>query len=64
MGKNSKGQETNDQHIHGSGRSRLLSIGKYVPSEWGWVRVTQTHKEGNKIWVSIEALELVEKSTQ
>ena len=64
MPKNSKHQETNDQHIHGSGRSRLLSIGKYWPPEWGWVRVTQTHKEGNKIWVSIEALELVEKSTQ
>ena len=62
MPKNSKHQETNDQHIHGSGRSRLLSIGKYCPPEWGWVRVTQTHKEGNKKWLTIEALELVEKS--
>ena len=62
MAKNSKHQETNDQKIHGSGRSRLLSIGKYCPPEWGWVRVTQTHKEGNKIWLTIEALELVEKS--
>ena len=63
MGRNSKGQETNDLHIHGSGRSRLLSVGKYVPSERGWVRVTKTHKEGNKIWLTIEALELVEKGT-
>ena len=62
MPRNNKGQETNDLHIHGSGRSRLLSIGKYVPSEWGWVRVTKTKVEGNKIWLTVEALELVEKS--
>ena len=61
MAKNSKGQETNDLHIHGSGRSRLLSVGKFLDAEWGWVRETKTHKEGNKVWLTIEALELVEK---
>jgi len=61
MAKNSKGQETNDQHIMRNNRQVTLSVGKYVEQDWGWVRVTKTHREGNKIWLTIEALELVEK---
>jgi len=62
MARNSKGQETNDLKIIRNGRQTLMSVGKYVLPEWGWVRVTKTHKEGNKIWLTVEALELVEKS--
>jgi len=62
MPKNSKGQEVNDQHIIRNGRRTMLSVGKYLPTDWGWVRVTKTHKEGNKIWLTVEALELVERS--
>ena len=61
MAKNSKHQETNDLKIMRNRRQTLLSVGKYVDQEWGWVRVTKTHREGNKIWLTIEALELVEK---
>lgn len=56
--KNDKNQETNDQHINTNGRSRLMSIGKVLPKDWSWVRVTRTRSDDNTVWLKIERMEL------
>lgn len=60
MPKNEKGQVTNDLHINSNGRSRLLSIGKFLPKGWGWVRVTKTKSTDDTVWLQIKRLNLVE----
>jgi len=60
MSKNSKGQETNDVHINSNGRARLLSVGKVIPAEWGWVRVVRTRHDDTTVWLQITKLELLE----
>lgn len=58
--KNNKGQEVNDQHINVSGRSRQLSVGKFLPRDWGWVRVTRTRSDDNNVWIHVERLVMIE----
>lgn len=60
MAKNSKGQETNDQHINVHGRSRQLTVGKFIPEDWGWVRVTRTQSKVGEVTLHIRRLEMVE----
>lgn len=54
--KNDKGQETNDQSINRTGRARLLSVGKFVPKDWGRVRVTRTKQDEHNVWIHIREL--------
>lgn len=60
--KNDKGQEVNDQHINVSGRSRQLSVGKFIPKDWGWVRVTRTRSDDNNVWIHVRRLVMVENT--
>ena len=60
MAKNEKNQETNDQRVHHSGRGRLLAVGKLLPADFDWVRVTRTRTSGNEVWLHIRKLELSE----
>lgn len=58
MPKNERGEEVNDQKVNTNGRSRLLSVGKFVPREWEWVRVTRTRRTPGAIWLRVERLEV------
>lgn len=58
--KNSRGQETNDQSINTSGRARLLAIGKFLPKDWGRVRVTRTRVDDHNVYLHIRELEVRE----
>jgi len=60
MPKNKEGLEVNDQHINQNGRARLLSVGKVIPVDWGWVRVTRTRFDDRTVWLRVEKLELRE----
>lgn len=62
MPKNERGRETNDQRINSKGRGRLLSVTKYLPSDFEWVRVTKTKAEDNSVWLRIDKLELRQAS--
>ncbi len=60
MPKNEKGREVVDLHINTNARRRQLSVGKLLPSEWGWVRVTRTRSDDGNVWLHIRKLELRE----
>ena len=59
MAKNDKGQEQNDQHINANGRARLLSVGKFLPKEWEWVRVIRTRSDADTVWLQIKRIKLL-----
>lgn len=59
MAKNNKNQEVFDQHINVNGRARLLSVGKLIPSSWGWVRVTRTRQADGEVWLHIQEIKMV-----
>lgn len=56
--KNEKNQEVNDQRVNQNGRARLLSVGKFLPKDWGWVRVTRTRAEGETVWLKVERIKI------
>ena len=60
MAKNSKGQETVDLRINTNARRRQLSVGKVIPSDWDWVRVTRTRSEDGTVWLRVSRLTVVE----
>lgn len=60
MAKNNKGQEVNDQRVNHSGRGRNLSMGRLLPPDWEWVRVTRTRYDDNNVWLHIRRLEIRE----
>ena len=60
MAKNDKGQLTFDQHVNSNGRARMLAVGKILPSDFGWVRVTRTRHDEDTVWIQIKRLSLVE----
>jgi len=60
MAKNDKGQEANDQKINSNARRRMLSVGKVIPNDWGWVRVTRTRSDENTVWLQIKRLRIAE----
>ncbi len=49
-----------DQRILTSGRGRALSVGKILPKDWDWVRVTVTEETKNTRTLVIRKLEIRE----
>lgn len=50
------GQKPQDQKINTSGRSRTLSVGKALPHDWSWVRVTVIQESKTEITLKIRKL--------
>lgn len=62
MAKNDKGQESNHQRINSNAGRRLLSVGKFIPKDFDWVRVTRTRFDDDTVWLQIKRVRLVEGS--
>lgn len=60
MAKNDKHQETVDLRINTNGRRRQLSVGKILPEDYDWVRVTRTRSTEDTVWLKIRRLKLIE----
>lgn len=45
-----------DQKINTSGRGRSLSVGKVLPHDWSWVRVTVIEESKTEITIKIRKL--------
>lgn len=60
MPKNDKGQEVNDCKINTFQRRRLLSVGKFLPREWNYVRVIRTRYDEDTVWLQVKRLTVVE----
>ena len=61
MAKNNKGQEVVDLRINTNARRRQLSVGKVLPKDWDWVRITRTRSEEGTIWLRVTKLTIVEQ---
>lgn len=57
--KNDAGQETNDLRINSNGRARLLSVGKFLPKDWQWVRVTRTRSGDGTVWLRVDKIKML-----
>ena len=61
MAANSEEQPTHqDQKINTSGRGRSLAVGKVIPKNWTWVRVTVTEETKTTVTLTIKKLEIRE----
>lgn len=49
-----------DQKINTSGRGRSLAVGKVLPKDWDWVRVTATEGTDKVVTFTVRKLELRE----
>ena len=49
-----------DQKVNTSGRGRSLSVGKVIPKNWVWVRVTVIEESKTEVTVKIRKLEIRE----
>ncbi|MCH8311017.1 MAG: hypothetical protein IIB17_11070 [Chloroflexi bacterium] len=49
-----------DQRINVSGRGRTLAVGKTLPTDWEWVRVTVLESKDNEVTLHIRRLVLNE----
>lgn len=58
--KDSTGREVQDQKIQAQGRGRLLAVGRVIPPDWDYVRVTKTKADDNTVWLRIRHLEVAE----
>jgi len=47
-----------DRRVRVQGGSRVLSLGKIIPDDWGWVRVWKLDETPKSITVHFERLEL------
>lgn len=57
MAKEAKEQaKPQDQKINTSGRGRSLSVGKVLPHDWSWVRVTVIEETKTEITLTIRKL--------
>lgn len=45
-----------DQKINTSGRGRSLAVGKILPHDWSWVRVTVTEETKTEVTITIRKL--------
>ncbi len=60
MNRDKKGRVVVDGRVNKSGRGRLLAVGKLLPADFDYVRVTQTRTRENEIWLHIRKLTLSE----
>lgn len=60
MQKDKRGRTVVDQKINHSGRGRLMAMGKLLPEDFNYVRVTITRTGENNVWLNIRKLELAE----
>ncbi len=60
--KDSTGHEVQDQKIQKAGRASLLAVGRVIPADWEYVRVTKTKHDDNTVWLRIKHLEVSEAS--
>lgn len=60
MTKDSRGRLVVDSRVNKSGRGRLLAMGKLLPGDFDYVRVTVTRTRDNSVWLHIRKLELAE----
>lgn len=58
--KDKRGRVVVDQKVNHSGRGRLLAMGKLLPPDFDYVRVTITRTRENDVWLHIRKLELAE----
>lgn len=49
-----------DQRVNTSGRGRSLAVGKVLPKDWDWVRVTVVETTKTEITVKIRKLVIKE----
>lgn len=47
-----------DRRVRMQGGSRVLSLGKFIPAEWAWVRVTKLMETPKSVELRFEQLEL------
>ena len=60
MNRDKKGRVVVDGRVNKSGRGRLLAVGKLLPADFDYVRVTQTRTRENEIWLHVRKLTLSE----
>lgn len=60
MVKNDEQPAHQDQKINTSGRGRSLSVGKVLPKNWSWVRVTVIEESKTHVTITIKKLEMRE----
>lgn len=60
MQKDKRGRVVVDSKVNHSGRGRLLAMGKLLPDDFDYVRITITRTSENTVWLSIRKLELAE----
>lgn len=60
MQKDNRGRTVVDARVNKSGRGRLLAMGKLLPEDFDYVRVTITRHSGTSVWLHIRKLELAE----
>lgn len=60
MPKDRKGRMVLDSKVNHAGRGRLLAVGKLLPDDFDWVRVTVTRTRQGEVWLHIKQLVLSE----
>lgn len=60
MNKDKRGRPVVDSRVNKSGRGRLLAMGKLLPADFDYVRVTVTRTRENSVWLHIRKLDLAE----
>ena len=58
--KDSRGRFVQDQKVLVTARGRHLSVGRLLPDDWQYVRVTKTRQDDTTIWVRLVKLDVTE----